>query len=179
MNERINDRPAGDGRHWSVEDAADRLGTSAGMLSQLIASGAVKADHRGPLGTRIPDSEIIRLRNRGARPPQRSQTCVRVPGLSERESAVMVALWTAAGPLTINDFPRTGPVPVAANTAFRILERLLAAGLVSRIRREQPRPAWLYSAAQSPADYAASLARQVHDAVSQAGTSAVSGDAPS
>jgi DNA-binding MarR family transcriptional regulator len=164
MNEPINDTAQGHGKHWSVEQAADRLGMSAEGLSQLIGSGALRADNRGPLGARISESEIIRFKSQLAQPPP-PPAGPRVPGLSELESAVLLALWTADRPLTMAEITKTGNVP--AGSAVRLLDKLLAAELVRRTRRAQPRPAWCYRATQSASEYAESLVRQLHDAISQ------------
>ena len=167
MNAPINGLRPGHGQHWSIAEAADRLGISATSLAQLVSSGELKTVSHGPLGARIHDSEILRYQSRQHRRPPES-AAPRVPGLSEPESVILVALWTAAGPLTVAELTKC--VNVSPGTAARILDRLLAAGLVRRTRRDQPRRAYCYRPAQSPDEYAATLARQVHDAVSQGRT---------
>jgi DNA-binding MarR family transcriptional regulator len=164
MNAHVNGTPMGLGKHWPVEEAAGRLGMTRDRLSRLIGTGAVKTINRGPLGIRIDESEIIRVRNQLAQPSQ-PPAGPRVPGLSETESAVLLALWTAGTPLTIAELAKYG---VPGGSAVRVLDKLLAAGLIRRTRRAQHRPAWCYRAAQSPSSYAESLVRHVHDAIGQA-----------
>lgn len=168
MNEHVNGTPVGHDRHWPVEQAAGRLGVTPEKLAGLIASGVVKTVKRGPLGTRVTEAEIQRFKSlQGQRSADRGRG-LPVPGLEERESALMLALWAAAGPLTISEFPGTGPGKSSARTALRSLEKLLAAGLVSRARRIQHPHAWLYRAALGPDEYAERLDRQIREAVSQA-----------
>jgi hypothetical protein len=90
----------------------------------------------------------------------------------------MLALWAAAGPLTINELPHSGPTTSAARTTLRALDKLLAAGLASRARRKQHPHAWLYRAALSPGEYAERLARRVAEAVSRAPTAPAPAAAP-
>lgn len=164
MNAPMNGLPPGHSQHWSPEEAAGRLGISADSLAQLISSGELKPVSHGPLGARIHESEILRYQSRQHQ-QQPAPAALRVPGLSEPESAILVALWTAAGPLTIAELTKS--VNVSPGTAVRVLDRLVAAGLVRRTRRDQPRRAYCYRPTQSPDDYAATLARKVHDAISQ------------
>jgi hypothetical protein len=169
VNEHINGTPLGHARdqHWSVEQAARRLRVSEEELSRLIAAGTVKTIKCGPLGTRVTEAEIVRVKSllQGQQPRQRPAG---LPGLEGRESALMLALWTAAGPLTVSELHGAGPATAPARTTLRSLDKLLAAGLVSRTRRERHPHAWLYRAALSPDQYAGRLARQVQEAVSQA-----------
>ncbi len=162
MNEHVNGTPMGLGKHWSVEEAADRLGMTRERLARLIETGAVTTVKRGPLGVRIDESEIIRFRSQLAQP--QPSVGPRVPGLSEIESAVLLALWTTDRPLTVAELVKGG---VPGGSAVRVLDKLVAAGLIRRTRRAQPRPAWCYRATHSPAEYAERLVRQVHDAIAQ------------
>ena len=168
MNEHANGTPLGGDQHWSVDQAASRLGRTPEKLSRLIASGAVKTVKRGPLGTRITDAEVRRFKSQRAQPAH--SPVRRLPGLEERESALMLALWAAAGPLTISELHGTDPAKSAARLALRALDKLLEAGLVTRARREQHPHAWLYRAAVTPDEYAGRLAQQFRAAVSQART---------
>lgn len=172
MNEHVNGTPMGLGKHWSVEEAADRLGMTRERLARLIETGAVTTVKRGPLGVRIDESEIIRFRSQLAQPQPPAGP--RVPGLSDLESGVLLALWTADRPLTMAEVVNSGNVP--AGSAARLLDKLLAAGLIRRTRRAQPRPAWCYRATHSPADYAERLVRQVQEAISQARARASAAD---
>lgn len=163
MNAYVNGTPMGLGKHWAVEEAAGRLGMTLERLSRLIETGAVKTINRGPLGLRIDESEIIRVKSQLALPQPPAGP--RVPGLSEIESAVLLALWTTDRPLTVAELVKGG---VPGGSAVRVLDKLVAAGLIRRTRRAQPRPAWCYRATHSPADYAQSLVRQINDAISHA-----------